>query len=89
MAEEDHQDKGKPLGIKGLLGLGFDGIDGHTRISQGPNFVLYGGSKQTHERMQKTVVRFNEQVDERGKKLEEINRRELDEIVEEIGRDVS
>ena len=83
------QDKDKPLGIKGLLGLGFDGADGRMRISQGPNFVLYGGSKDTHEKMQETALKFNERVDVRGKKLEDINRRELDEIVKEVGEEGS
>jgi len=81
------REKDKPLGIKGLLGLGFDAFDGKVRISQGPNFVLYGGSKETHHKMQETALKFNERVDVRGKKLEDINRRELDEIVKEVGEE--
>ena len=81
-------DSDKPLGIKGLLGVGFDGDGGLTRISRGPNFYLYGGSKDTHEKMQKTAVKFNECVDERGKALKDINRRELTEIVEEVREEV-
>jgi len=80
----DEEDREKPLGIKGWLGMGLDGQDGHTRISRGPNFLLYGGSKRTHERMQETALKFNEMVDERGKKLEEISHRELREIVDSI-----
>ena len=80
----DENQKDKPLGIRGLLGLGFDGKDEIKRISQGPNFVLYGGSEETHEKMQETALRFNEGVDRRGKNLKDLNRRELDEIVEEI-----
>ena len=80
-------DKEKPLGIKGLLGLGLDSADEHTRISRGPNFVLLGGSEQTHEKMQQIALRFNERVDERGKRLEDINGRELEEITEEIAED--
>ena len=78
----------KPLGIKGLLGLGLDGGDGQTRISRGQNFVLYGGSEQTHEKMQETALTFNKRVDERGKSLEQINSRELEEMVEEVRDDV-
>ena len=81
-------DGNKPLGIKGLLGLGLDGEEGRTRISRGPNFHLYGGSKETHRKMQQTAVKFNEHVDERGKKLEDINRLELIEIVEEVREEV-
>ncbi len=81
-------DENKPLGIKGLLGLGLDGEQGRTRISRGPSFCLYGGSEETHEKMQQTAVKFNERVDERGKKLQDINRRELTEIVEEVREEV-
>ena len=75
---EDEQ----PLGIKGLLGLGLDGTDGHVRISRGPNFYLFGGSETTHEKMQGFAVKFSEGIDERGKKIDELNKRELEEIVE-------
>lgn len=73
----------KPLGVKGLLGLGLDGKDGHVRISRGPNFYLFGGSETTHERMQVFALKFNEGIGERGKHIEELNKREIKEIVEE------
>ncbi len=82
------KDRDEPLGIRGLLGVGFDGDDGHVRISRGPNFYLLGGSKQTHHKLQRVALKFNDRVDERGKKLREINCRELEEIVEEIAEDV-
>jgi hypothetical protein len=75
----------QPLGIKGLLGLGLDGTDGHVRISRGPNFYLFGGSETTHEKMQGFAVKFSEGVDERGKRIEDLNRRELEEIFEAAG----
>ncbi len=73
-----------PLGIRGLLGVAFDGQDEETRITKGKNFRLYGGSQETHERMTETAVRFNEEVDKRGKPLDEINARELQEIRHEL-----
>ena len=36
----------------GFLGVGLDNEDGHTRLTRGDNFVLYGGSDETHGRMQ-------------------------------------
>jgi hypothetical protein len=36
----------------GLIGLGLDNQDGHKRITQGEEFLLVGGSEETHERMQ-------------------------------------
>lgn len=68
-----------------LLGLGLDCTDGEKRITVGKNFHLYGGSKQTHEQMQEKAVKLNEHLDERGKTLDEVARKELDEIAEEIG----
>ncbi len=84
---DDSKDE-KPLGIKGLLGVGLDGDDGQTRISKGRNFLLYGGSDRTHEKMQETALRFNEKVDESGKSLEQISSRELGEIVEQVRDDI-
>jgi hypothetical protein len=34
----------------GLLGIGIDNKDEHTRITRGDNFYLHGGSEETHDR---------------------------------------
>ena len=34
--------------VAGLLGLAFDADDGHKRITRGKNFLLAGGSDETH-----------------------------------------
>jgi hypothetical protein len=78
----------RPLGIRGLLGLGLDGEGKHKRITRGANFYLYGGTEKTHGRMVETALRFNDAVDSRGKKVQEINARELDEITRQICRDI-
>ena len=65
-----------------LLGLGLDARDGHTRVTSGANFHLLGGSEETHERMQEKAVRFNEELDKRGKRIEECSVEELHEIAE-------
>jgi hypothetical protein len=57
--------------ILGLLGLGLDGTDGHRRITQTEEFLLVGGSKETHERMQGTAIHFEEALERRGKTLSE------------------
>ena len=63
-----------------LLGLGFDNDDGHTRLTRGKNFVLCGGSEDTHAMMQETAVKINEHLDRRGKQLEDVSVRELRDI---------
>jgi len=80
----DDRDPERPLGIKGMLGVGLDNDDGHRRITRGPNFYLVGGSQRTHEYMQRIAIKFNEKVEERDKRLEDINARDLSEIVEEL-----
>ena len=67
-------------GSAALLGLGFDHDDGHTRLTRGKNFVLCGGSEQTHAVMQETVVKVNEHLDRRGKRLEDVSVGELRKI---------
>ncbi len=72
-----------------LLGLGLDAEDGHTRITKGDNFLLYGGSQDTHAVMQETAVKVNEKLDRRGQRLEDVSPRELGgilhEVIEQIG----
>lgn len=67
-----------------LLGLGLDGDDGHTRLTRGKNFVLFGGSEETHARMQETAVKLNEELDRRGKRLEDVSPRELGQIYHDV-----
>jgi hypothetical protein len=67
-----------------LLGLGLDGTDGHTRLTRGENFVLYGGSEETHGRMQETAIKLNEHLDRRGQRLEDVPPRDLVKIFREI-----
>jgi hypothetical protein len=70
--------------IAGLLGLAFDAADGHKRITRGKNFLLAGGSEETHLLMRETIVRVNEQLDERGKKLADVSVEELRALIDEV-----
>lgn len=67
-----------------ILGLAFDNDDGHTRLTRGKNFVLLGGSQDTHSLMQETAIKVNERLDRVGKRLEEVPIRELREIFHEV-----
>jgi len=68
-----------------LLGLGLDCKDGHVRVTRGENFHLVGGSHETHEVMQEKAIKFNEKLEERGRRLEDISRDEFRAIAHEIG----
>ena len=67
-----------------LLGLAFDNADGHTRLTRGKNFLLVGGSQETHAVMQETAVKINEHLDRRGKRLEDVSVGELRDICHEL-----
>jgi len=67
-----------------LLGVALDNKDGHTRFTRGKNFVLLGGSHDTHAVMQETVVKINEHLDRQGKRLEDVSVGELREICHEV-----
>ncbi len=67
-----------------MLGLGLD-QDGHKRITTGENFAVVGGSSETHEAMTEKVVKINEKLSARGKRLEEVSREEFDDIAHAVG----
>jgi hypothetical protein len=66
-----------PERVAGLLGLAFDADDGHKRITRGKNFLLAGGSEETHGVMRDTIIRVNEQLDARGLNLADVSTDEL------------
>lgn len=72
--------KGKAL----LLGVGLDS-DGHKRLTRGDNFMLVGGSKETHEEMTEKAVKINEKLASKGKQLHEVSREEFDDIAHDVG----
>jgi hypothetical protein len=65
----------------GLLGVGLDNEDGHKRITAGEQFILVGGSEETHERMTETVVKTFEELKRRDRQLEEVEPKELADIL--------
>jgi hypothetical protein len=72
----------------GILGVGFDCDDGHTRLTRGDNFLLMGGSQETHQVMQETAIKINEHLGERGKRLDDVTAKELREIVDRVHEQV-
>lgn len=66
-----------------LLGLGLDGADGHTRLTRGDDFVLYGGSEETHGRMQETTIKLNEKLKKSGRRIGDVPPRELGDMLRE------
>jgi hypothetical protein len=83
VADEAHHNQDKKK-IAGLLGIGLDNDDGQTRITRGKNFVLWGGSKDTHAVMQETAIKVNERLEQSGKRLEDVSLRELRDIIHDV-----
>jgi hypothetical protein len=73
----------KRRAVGGLLGLGLDGADEHRRITKGEDFLLYGGSQDTHERMTDIVLRMRERLKKSGRSFGQLSPREF----EDLGRD--
>jgi hypothetical protein len=67
-----------------MLGVGLDS-DGHKRVTTGPNFILAGGTQETHEVMTEKAIKINEKIAAKGKQLEEVSHEEFDEIAHSVG----
>ena len=67
-----------------MLGVGLDS-DGHKRVTTGPNFVMLGGTQETHEVMTEKAIKINEKLAAKGKQLEEVSGDEFDEIAHSVG----
>jgi len=67
-----------------LLGIGLDS-DGHVRATRGDDFVLVGGTEETHGRMQEGVERFREKLGRMGTDLQRASREQVREAAHESG----
>lgn len=79
---QSEKPKRRPKAV--LLGVGLDNKDGHTRITKGENFALFGGSETTHARMQETAIKMNEHLKRRGKTLDTVSRSEFLDIAHKL-----
>jgi len=66
----DNRETNKPE-VLGLLWVGLDNSDDHKRITRSEEFLLVGGSKETHENMQDIAMRFSDSLKKKGKRLPE------------------
>ncbi len=81
MSKKPAKSSAKTKPKAGLLGVGLDNEDGHKRVTSGDNFVLVGGSAETHERMTETTLKTFEELKKRDRTLETVDPRELAEII--------
>lgn len=67
-----------------MLGVAFDAEDGHKRLTWGKDFVLAGGSEETHGQMQETMIKVNERLESRGKRIADTPVEELRDVFGEV-----
>lgn len=67
-----------------LVGLALDAQDGHKRLTRARDFVLAGGSEETHSVMRETVIRVTEKLEGRGKTLREVSAAELRDTFQDV-----
>ena len=79
-------DRRDPDSMRMLMGLGLDrDPEGHARITKGEDFLLLGGSGETHEAMQEQVERFNHSLKKMGTNLQHATDSEMREAIERAG----
>jgi len=83
-ASNQPSDSSEKKSSASLLGIGFDNADEQTRITRGRNFLLCGGSAETHGVMQETAIKVNEKLDHRGKRLDDVSPGELRDILHDV-----
>jgi hypothetical protein len=71
----------KEAEIVGLLGVGLDNQDGHHRVTRGDEFLLVGGSEETHERMQDVAMHVTESLEGKGKRLQDTSPQEVVDLI--------
>ncbi len=74
--------------VAALLGVGLDNNDECMRVTRGTNFLLCGGSQETHSVMRETAVKINERLDNEGKRLEDVSVGELRDICHEVSESI-
>ena len=79
-SEPRRKPRSKKQVVGGLIGLGLDGQDGHQRVTQGEDFLLVGGSEDTHGRMQDLVVRMDESLKRTGRRFADLTPREFEDL---------
>ncbi|TWT42479.1 hypothetical protein [Botrimarina hoheduenensis] len=79
--KKNSQPTSQPSG--GVLGLGLDATDGHKRLTRGPDFLLAGGSEETHATMQETMIKVTEKLGAKSKRIRDASPDELRDLIAE------
>lgn len=69
---------------KWLFGVGLDNKDGHKRLTKGPDFLLIGGSKETHEEMREKTIKIQEELKKIHCTLDTVNQKQMEQIAHKL-----
>lgn len=67
--------------VVGLLGVGFDHTDGHTRITQSENSHILMGSEESHKALQNICVKIEKSIQDSGRQMSDYTPDELMQLV--------
>ena len=67
-----------------LMGVGLDS-DGHARVTTSEDYLLMGGSEDTHEMMRETIERFTSTLRRMGTDLQHASGDEMLDAADEAG----
>lgn len=70
--------------VMGLLGVGFDCEDEHTRITQAENYQVLMGSGESHQALQKLCRTIDERIQQSGRVLSDYTPEEFMKLMQEI-----
>jgi len=58
---------GSKNSVNGIVGIGFDGVDGHKRLTRGKNILVAGGSEETHTFLREIAIKVDEKLSKKGR----------------------
>ncbi|PWU04136.1 MAG: hypothetical protein C5B43_05035 [Verrucomicrobia bacterium] len=67
-----------------LIGISIDHGDGHKRITQAEQFLILGGSQESHQFLTETFLKVFNNLKQTGRQLETLEPDELFEIINEV-----
>jgi len=76
---------GNRNGVNGIIGIGFDGIDGHKRLTRGKNILVAGGSEETHAFLSEIAIRVDEKLSKKGRVSDNEFHDTLRDVLSDVG----
>lgn len=76
--------RGKKQKRPSLIGRGFDHKPDEKRVTIADEFIVVGGSKENHERLQEEGIKMGEEARKRGKTLDQLSPAEMRDVMVKV-----